>query len=130
MPKWKKATAKQATTMVGATATPLNSNTSRTCSRDPADPRRRSTQTRVSRPASTAPSSSSTDRFASTRPTLTPGFQPSGEPRARMMKVASPTMKRQRGQRQRDALAEQEIAELSEPGRSRFRNDVRRGRGA
>ena len=77
--------------MVGATATPLNRNTRRTCSRDPADPRRRSTQTRVSRPAATAPSISSTERLASTSPTPTPGFQPSGEPRARMMNVASPT---------------------------------------
>src|SRR5580692_8801712 len=92
MPKWKNATAKQATRMVGSTATPLNRNTSRTCSRDPADPRRRSTHTRVKRAPSTAPSISNTDRLARIRPKPTLGFQPSGDPRARMMNVASPTI--------------------------------------
>ena len=94
MPKWKKATAKQATRMVGATATPENSSTSRTCSREPAEPRRRSAQTRVSRPARIAPSNSNTERLARTSPTPVPGFSPNGEaPRARMRKVVSPTAK-------------------------------------
>ena len=57
-----------ATRMVGVTATTLNSSTRRTCMRDPAEPRRRSTQTRVSRPASTAKSTSSTTRLASVSP--------------------------------------------------------------
>ena len=66
MPRLKKALANTATTMDGVTATTLNSSTSRTCSRAPAEPRRRSTHTRVSRPAKAAPSSSSTDTLAST----------------------------------------------------------------
>ena len=43
------------------------------CRREPAEPRRRSAQTRVSRPASTTPSSSSTLRLASTSATPAPG---------------------------------------------------------
>ncbi len=92
MPKWKKATAKHATRIAGATATPPNSSTSRTCSRAPAEPRRRSTQTRVSRPASTATSSNTADRLASTSPTPTPGRSTNGAPRARKKKVARPTV--------------------------------------
>ncbi len=65
MPRLKNAVANTATRIVGVTATTLNSITRRTCSREPAEPRRRSTQTRVSRPASTAPSTSSTTRLAS-----------------------------------------------------------------
>ncbi len=76
MPKWKNAVANTATTIAGATATTLNSTTSRTCSRDPADPRLRSTQTWVTRPASTAPSSSSIERLASTGPNPTSALTP------------------------------------------------------
>ena len=77
--------------MVGATATPLNSMTKRTCNCDPAEPRRRSTQTRVKRTASTAPSSNSNDRLVRTRVTPRPACNPNGEPRAMMTKVATPT---------------------------------------
>ena len=66
MPRSKKKVANTATTIAGVTATTENSSTSRTCSREPAEPRRRSTHTRVSRPASTEPSASSTIRLAST----------------------------------------------------------------
>ena len=74
--------------MVGMTATPENSSTSRMCSREPAEPRRRSTQTRVSRPASTAPSSSATTMFASTMPNTRFGR---GTPCASSVKVAMPS---------------------------------------
>src|ERR1700722_3606063 len=91
MPKWKNTTAKQATRMVGATATPLNSITSRTWSCEPAEPRRRSTQTRVRRPARTAPNSNRTEILASARAPSMPDPRPNGEPRAMMMKVDRPT---------------------------------------
>ena len=49
MPRLKNAAANTATTMDGVTATTPNISTRRTCRRDPAEPRRRSTQTRVTR---------------------------------------------------------------------------------
>ncbi len=89
MPRLKNAVAITASTMVGVTATTLNIITRRTCSRDPAEPRRRSTHTRVSRPASTAPSSKRTTRFASTMANITFGRSVSVTPPDSTTKVAS-----------------------------------------
>ena len=91
MPRLKKIAAKVAISMAGTTATTLNSSTSRTCRREPAAPRRRSTQTRTSRPARLASSSRITARLTSTMPTTCPGrVGPSGLPSDSRTKVAMP----------------------------------------
>ena len=110
--------------MVGATATPLNRNTSRTCRRDPADPRRRSTHTRVSRPASTAPNSSSTDKLASTSADADTRPPAQRRPSRQDDERRQTDHERQCGQRQRDALAQHDIAQAAGEGGPRFRNDI------
>ena len=92
MPTLNSRVAKIATTMAGVIATTLNSSTRRTCSRAPAEPRRRSAQTRVSRPASTAPSSSSTTRLASTSANTAFGRTAKCTPPASRVKVATPSV--------------------------------------
>ena len=87
MPRLKKTVENTATTIVGVSATPLNSRTRRTCRRAPAEPRRRSTHMRVSRPASTAPSSRRETKFASTRANTWLG---GGNSRVSITKVTTP----------------------------------------
>ncbi len=73
------------------TATTLNSNTSRTCMRAPAEPCRRATHTRVSRPASEAPSSSSTETLVMTSEVTRFGRSDRGAPRDISTKLPAPS---------------------------------------
>ena len=78
MPTLKKMTEKTATTMAGVTAIKLNSTTSRTCRREPAEPRRRAPHKPTMRRATTAPSISSSARSTLTRISTVTGSGPNG----------------------------------------------------
>ena len=60
------------TMMVGVMVKTLQTRTSRLCRRDPAAPRRRSSQSCVSRTASTATSVTAIRRSATSRPVIQP----------------------------------------------------------
>ena len=91
MPRLKNSAAKPATNNAGTAATTPNSRTSRTCSRDPAAPRRRSSHMRVRRAASEATSSKRKAILARITPANCPApVGPIGVPPESAAKVASP----------------------------------------
>ncbi len=119
MPRLKNAAANTATTMDGVTATTPNISTSRTCRRDPAEPRRRSTQTRVSRPATHRAQQQQHAGAGQDGDEHRVGPQRDGRAAGQQHERADRQHQRHRGQHQGDHLAEHDVHELAQRERPR-----------